>query len=73
MIIVVDEMERIAPRKSRSMNFQPRRKPVRNPRPFIIVIPTNAVMKAEPPTLKSFRKLNSSPSEKSRKITPISD
>ena len=42
-----------------------------NPVHIIPVMMTSAVSNAGPPTLTSFLKLNSSPSEKSRKMMPI--
>ncbi len=73
IIMVVDDTERIPPRKMLSMTDQPRSCPVKNPKTSISTTSTMAVMEAEPPTLTSFLKLNSSPRLNSRKITPISD
>jgi hypothetical protein len=73
MIMVVDEIERMAPKNKLSIKVHPKIFPIKNPKPFINVMPTIAVMKATPPTFTSFLKLNSRPSENKRKMTPISD
>src|SRR5690606_28335742 len=71
-MIVVDDMERMAPKKILSIKFQPSNFPVVKPTIIISTICTAAVILADPPTLTSFLKLNSSPKLNSKKITTIS-
>ena len=73
IMMVVDDIESIPPRKMRSIWLQPIAPPTIIP---VTNIPTKmvpAVMRALLPTLSSFLKLNSRPSANSRKIMPISD
>ena len=71
MMIVVDDIDSMPPRKTLSVDVQPSSLPAMNPVHIIPVMMTSAVSSAGPPTLTSFLKLNSSPSEKSRKMMPI--
>ena len=72
MMMVVELIERIPPRKRLSIMAQPRARPVRNPAPIIKDTVTMVVTTAVPPTFINLRKLNSRPRLNSRKITPIS-
>ncbi len=71
MIIVVDDMESIPPRKSELIIVKPSSLPMAKP---VAIMPStiiSAVTTAEPPVLTSFLKLNSSPSEKRSTTIPI--
>ena len=70
-MIVVDDMESIPPRNRLLILENPNILPAANPATIIPHTINNAVTTAEPPALTSFRKLNSSPNEKSRTIIPI--
>ena len=72
MIIVVDDMDNIPPRKMEFIVPHPNNCPTRKPMSNILTTSVVAVIKAVEPTFMSFLKLNSSPSAKSKKITPIS-
>ena len=65
-------MESMPPRKMLSVEVQPSMRPAMNPVHIIPTRMTSAVTSEGPPTLTSFLKLNSSPSEKSRNTIPIS-
>ena len=71
-IIVVDEMDRIAPRKIASIVLHPKSLPILSPKKNIPAISTTAVTIATVPTSFSFRKLKWSPTENMRRITPNS-
>ena len=71
-IIVVEEMERIAPKKRASIGAHPRNFPKRCPTKNIPAISTNAATTATPPTSFNFRKLKWSPTENIKRITPNS-
>ena len=73
MMMVVEDIESIPPRKIRSIWVQPIAPPISMP---VTNIPANmvpAVIRALLPTFRSFLKLNSRPRANSRKIIPISD
>ncbi|MCY1271330.1 hypothetical protein D9M70_198860 [compost metagenome] len=72
MMMVVEDIARIAPRNSESMVFQSNSRPIPKPAQIIRVISRNAAMNAVAPTWNSLRKLNSSPRQNIRKITPSS-
>jgi hypothetical protein len=72
MMMVVDEMQMIPPRKMLSIVLQPSSWPRKKPAVAINVCSVSAVTPAVPPTATSFLKLNSSPKLNRRKITPIS-
>ncbi len=71
-MMVVEEIARMAPRNSESMVFQPNQRPISNPIQIIRTISRNAAMKAVAPTLNNLRRLNSSPRQNIRKMTPSS-
>ena len=71
MMIVVEDMDSMPPRKILSVVVQCSMRPAIKPVHIIPAMITIAVSNAGPPTLTSFLKLNSSPSEKSRKMMPI--
>jgi len=71
-MMVVDEMEIIAPRKMLSMALQPKKRPIWQPTPTMNRISSAAVINAVPPTRLSLRKLNSNPNENMSRITPSS-
>jgi len=72
MIIVVDDIDNIPPKKILSKYVKCNRRPAAYPNNIIPTTITNAVITAEPPTLTNFRKLNSNPKENSKTIIPIS-
>ena len=69
--MVVEDIESIAPRNSELMLEKPMSFPTKEPRAIISATIITAVIAAEPPTLSSFLKLNSSPSENRSTIIPI--
>ncbi len=71
-MMVVEEIESIAPRKTLSIVFQPKPRPISYPSQIISTISSSAATNADAPTLVSLRKLNSSPSENISSTTPIS-
>ncbi len=71
IIIVVDDMDSMPPRKRLLMLFMPMNLPAAYPAHIMPATMISAVTTAEPPALISFLKLNSSPSEKSRTTMPI--
>ena len=71
-IIVVDEIDRIAPRKIASIVLHPKSLPILSPKKNIPAISTTAATTATPPTSFNFRKLKWSPTENMRRITPNS-
>ena len=71
-IIVVEDMDRITPRKMESIWLQPIHLPTKNPIKTMEIIWVTAVMEAVPPTFINFLKLNSSPKLNNKIITPIS-
>ena len=71
-IIVVEEMERIAPKKSASIELQPKHRPNHCPKKNIPAISTTAATTATPPTSFNLRKLKCNPTENIRRITPSS-
>ena len=70
--MVVEDMAIIPPRKMESIRDQPEAFPTVNPRKIMPMMMVSAAMMAGPPTLRIFLMLNSSPSAKRRKITPMS-
>ena len=72
MIIVVDDIDNIPPKKILSKYVKCNKRPAAYPNNIIPTTITNAVITAEPPTLTNFRKLNSNPKENSKTIIPIS-
>jgi hypothetical protein len=72
MIMVVEEMDRIPPRKILSMVAQPSILPVKYPAASMNITSKTAVTEAGAPTFISFLKLNSNPRLNRRNITPIS-
>ena len=70
--MVVDEMDKITPRKIQFISSQPINLPAKYPRIIIENIWVKAVIEAVPPTLSSFLKLNSNPKLNNRNMTPIS-
>ena len=56
-MMVVDEMDRIAPRKTASIWLQPSHFPASYPTRNIPAISTTAATTATPPTSRNFRKL----------------
>ena len=73
MMMVVDDIDIIAPRKMLSIVVQPTALPTAKPRVNIPMHRQTATIMALLPTFISFLKLNSSPRAKSRKMIPISD
>ena len=71
-IMVVDEIESMAPRKMQSICDQPSNLPSRKPTRHIVTNSVKAVMPTVPPTFFSFLKLNSKPIPKSMNTIPIS-
>ena len=72
MMIVVEDMDSMPPRKILSVVVQCSMRPAIKPVHIIPAMITIAVISAGPPTSINLLKLNSSPSEKSRKMMPIS-
>ena len=72
MIIVVDDIDNIPPRKMEFIVDHPSRCPIKYPTISIVITSVIAVIKAVDPTFISFLKLNSSPRANNRKTTPIS-
>ena len=71
IMIVVDDMEIMPPRKMLLTRPYPRNLPTTKPRLIMPSTMMRAVMIADPPTSISFLKLNSNPSENSRTMMPI--
>ena len=71
-IIVVEEMESMAPRKIQSICDQPKSLPNRKPTTHIVTNSVKAVMPTVPPTFFNFLKLNSKPMPNSMNTMPIS-
>ena len=71
MIIVVDDIDSIPPRKRQSIKLIPRKCPTAIPLSIMPVIIIITVDIALPPTFISLRKLNSTPSENSNMTIPI--
>ena len=71
-MIVVDDIDNIPPRKMEFIVPHPNNCPTKYPMSNMLITSVIAVIKAVEPTFMSFLKLNSSPSAKSRNITPIS-
>ena len=71
-IIVVDEMDKITPKKILFILFHPNACPTKKPIVTMVIICDSAVIDAVPPTLISFLKLNSNPKLNNKNITPIS-
>ena len=71
IIMVVDDMESMPPRKRLLMLVKPSRWPIPNPVTIMPATIIRAVTTAEPPVLTSFLKLNSRPREKSSTMIPI--
>lgn len=65
-------IDNIPPRKMEFMVPHPNNCPTKYPMSNMLITSVIAVIKAVEPTFMSFLKLNSSPSAKSRNITPIS-
>ena len=72
MMMVVELMESMPPRKMASMWPHPRASPVRYPTLSMPATTVVAVMTAPAPTLISFLKLNSRPRQNIRTMMPIS-
>ncbi len=72
IMIVVDDMDSIPPRKRLLMLLKLRIRPIENPAHIIPLTIIKAVTTAEPPELSNLRKLNSRPRENSRTTMPIS-
>ncbi len=73
MMIVVEDIARIAPRKMAFTFVQPKSRPASYPSHPISRISIVAAITAVLPTSASLRRLNSSPSENIRRITPSSE
>ena len=73
MIIVVDEMANMPPKKRLEKYDHPSAVPHSMPAAIMSAISVTAVMTAALPTLSSRTMLNSRPRPNIRKITPISD
>ena len=71
-MMVVDDMAIMPPRKMESIRDQPEALPTVKPRKIMPMMIVSAAMMAGPPTLRIFLMLNSSPSAKRRKMTPMS-
>ena len=71
-IIVVEEIDIIAPRKIESIALQPKYRPNRSPKKNIAPTSTTAATTAVTPTSFNFRKLKCSPTENINKTTPNS-
>ena len=71
MMMVVDDMESMPPRKRQLMLEKPSTWPMQKPAHIMPITMISAVTTAEPPALMSFLKLNSSPRLKSRTMIPI--
>ena len=71
-IIVVEEIESIAPRKMLSIWLQPKVLPSKKPTTHIVTNSVSAVMPTVPPTFFNFLKLNSKPMPNSINTIPIS-
>jgi hypothetical protein len=72
-MIVVLEMATMAPVNTLSIVVQPRSCPSRKPAHTIALVSARAMMPAVGTTRTSLRRLNSSPSENMRRMTPSSD
>ena len=72
MMMVVDDMDSMPPRKMLSMVPQPISCPTAKPIASMPPTSTSAVMMAVPPTLASLWRLNSSPRQNIRMMMPIS-
>ena len=70
-MMVVDDIDSIAPMKILLTEVNPMVLPMTKPVPIMPSTIINAVAIAVPPALMSFLKLNSSPNEKRRTIMPI--
>ena len=73
IMMVVDDMASIPPKKILSITLHPIRYPEKKPTQNMMTISATEAMMAVAPTLKSFRKLNSRPRANSKKMIPISD
>ncbi len=71
MMMVVDDIESIPPRKRLLILLKSSKWPMANPAHIIPVTIISAVTTAEPPEFMSFLKLNSRPSENSSTTMPI--
>ena len=71
-IIVVEEIDNMAPRKMQSICDQPSTLPNRKPTRHIVTNSVKAVIPTVPPTFFSFLKLNSKPIPNSMNTIPIS-
>ena len=72
MIIDVDEIDSIQPRKMQSIDCQPNRRPTLEPIRNIIASSVRAVMAPVAPTFFSFLMLNSKPKANIRNTMPMS-
>ena len=72
-MIVVLEMAMTAPANRLSRPVHPRRRPIVNPSQIMKLVSSRAVSPAVGPTSASLRRLNSSPSENIRRMTPSSE
>ena len=71
MMIVVDDIDNIPPRKRLLICENPSKCPIIKPPVIIPITIISAVTTAEPPTFTNFLKLNSSPRENSNTTIPI--
>ena len=71
--MVVELMQIMPPRNRASILLQPKEEPTMKPSTIMPKMMVKVAMMAGPPTLTIFLKLNSSPSAKRRKMTPMSD
>ena len=71
-MMVVDEMDSMAPRKMLSILDQPKTLPRVNPTTHMVINSVMAVTPTVPPTFFSFLKLNSRPIPNSMNTIPIS-
>lgn len=71
MMMVVDDIDSMPPRNRLLMRLNPSTWPIANPAAIMPVTMMSAVTTADPPTLSSFLKLNSSPNENRSTTIPI--
>ena len=71
-IIVVEEIESMAPRKMLSIWLHPKALPSKKPTTHMVTNSVSAVMPTVPPTFFNFLKLNSKPMPNSMNTIPIS-
>ena len=71
MMMVVDDIDSMPPRKRQLIWLKCSRCPTAKPMPIMPMTIVSAVTTADPPELSSLRKLNSRPRENSRTTMPI--